>query len=88
MPDPKIEEQMNLKPVNLVWAKLEILLGLTVAVAGVVFLRDHTNDVMAGTLVVMGLFLAAAGHRSHIYSSLNRQTQFIVDRYGRDREPK
>jgi len=69
----------GLKPLNPIWAKLEIVLGLIVAVAGVVLLRDQlTHDAVSGALIALGLYLAGAGHRSHLYQSQNRQTAFLI----------
>lgn len=82
----------GLKPLNPVWAKLEIVLGLAVAVVGIVVLRDRlAHDLVGGVLIVLGLYLAGAGSRSHIYQSLNMQTaylaQVMTDAHEKGRRP-
>jgi len=58
---------------------LEIVLGLAAAVVGLVLLRNRVGpDVGGGALIVLGLYLAAAGHRSHLYQSMNRQTAYLA----------
>jgi hypothetical protein len=67
------------KRLNPVWAKTEIVLGLAVATLGLIFLRDRAaHDVLSATLIVLGAYLAAAGHRSHLYQSQNRQTAYLL----------
>lgn len=67
------------KRLNPTWAKLEIVLGLGAAVLGLVLLRDKAvHDVVSGALIVLGLYLAGAGHRSHLYQSQNRQTAYLA----------
>lgn len=75
----QVHSSAGLKPLNPIWAKLEIILGLIVAVLGTVLLRDHTtHDALSGALIVLGLYLVGAGHRSHLYQSQNRQTAFLI----------
>ncbi len=87
-PSPKFDpsrieyhrEAAGLKKLNLVWAKLEILIGLSVAVVGFRFPIRHPEEaIAAGTLSVLGLYLAMAGHRSHIYLAMNRQTAYLLE---------
>jgi hypothetical protein len=67
------------KPLNPVWAKLEIVIGLTVATLGLILLRDRAaHDALSAALIVLGAYLAAAGHRSHLYQSQNRQTAYLL----------
>ena len=69
----------GLKPLHPVWAKLEILLGLAVACLGALLIRDRAiHDALAAALMILGLYLAAAGHRSHLYQSQNRQTAYLL----------
>jgi len=68
------------------WAKIEIVLGLSAAGVGLFLDRliqqpHHPN--LIETLGQIGLFvlggyLAMAGHRSHIYQSLNQQTAALL----------
>jgi hypothetical protein len=67
------------KPLNPIWAKLEILIGLAVATLGLILLRDRvTHDALCAATIVLGLYLAAAGHRSHLYQSQNHQTAYLL----------
>jgi len=69
----------NLKRLNRLWAKLEIVIGLVAATCGLILLRDRAaNEMLCGGLIVLGLYLAAAGHRSHLYQSQNRQTAYLA----------
>jgi len=69
----------KLKRLHPVWAKAEILLGLIVAILGIILLRDRMfHDAVSGALVVLGVYLAAAGHRSHLYQSMNRQQAYLM----------
>lgn len=75
------------------WAKIEIALGLSVAVLGLrvliappAFVVDQgvVALLLAGSLAVLGLYLAMAGHRSHLYQSQNRVAMWIVERCVRE----
>ena len=73
-------EAAGLKKLKLLWAKLEILLGLAVAVLGFRFpIRHPTEAVTAGILAVLGLNLAMPGHCGQIYVAMNRQTAYLLD---------
>ena len=81
--DPALTRDMmaaaGLKPLNPIWAKLEIVLGLIVSVGGAVLIRDQAvHDTASGAMIVLGLYLAGAGHRSHLYQSQNRQTAYLI----------
>jgi len=81
--DPEFTAQYlraaKLKQLNPLWAKLEIVLGLVAATGGLILLRDRAaNEMLCGGLIVLGLYLAAAGHRSHLYQSQNRQTAYLA----------
>ncbi len=70
---------MGLKPLNSTWAKLEILIGLAAAAVGSkLLLGDGLRAIAGGGLIVLGGYLALAGHRSHVYLSQNRQTAFLL----------
>jgi len=71
-------KSMGMKPLNRSWAKLEIVIGLGVAVFGFKLLFvDSPVSWAGGLLAVLGTYLAMAGSRSHIYQSLNQQTAYI-----------
>ena len=74
------------------WAKLEIFLGLVALAAGVIGgarlavieSREHTDVTWlawAGnaSLIVLGGYLALAGHRSHLYQSNNRIAAYLAE---------
>ena len=61
------------------WAKIEILLGvLTFAIGLVVIVRPPAEPalmpyvVLGAALMMLGGYLAMAGHRSHLYIAMNR----------------
>jgi hypothetical protein len=66
------------------WAKLEIVLGLAAAGAGLflgpITLReaDWAGATGALALFVLGGYLALAGHRSHLYRSMNDRTAYLA----------
>lgn len=69
----------GLKRLSPVWAKAEIVLGLAAAAAGIKLLTGTGLEAWGGgALFVLGLYLAMAGHRSHLYQSLNLQTAIIL----------
>jgi hypothetical protein len=91
MPDPKQElielhRKLGFKALNPVWAKLEILLGLGAAGAGLLlpFLfasspSDQPFYALPGLILfVLGGYLAMAGHRSHLYQSNNALTAYLL----------
>lgn len=77
---------LGYKPLNRTWAKLEILFGLTAAGIGLLLgnWAPHADPermllLLGGALAlfVLGSYLAMAGHRSHLYQSLNEQTKLL-----------
>ena len=70
---------MNATKLSATWAKIEIVLGLTAACAGLKLLLGDGMPVLAGgALMVLGGYLALAGNRSHLYQSQNRQTAYLL----------
>jgi hypothetical protein len=65
------------KQPSLVWAKLEILLGLGAVSAGLWLLRDLA--LFGAPLVVFGGYLTLAGHRTHLYDAMTRQLALLRD---------
>jgi hypothetical protein len=92
-PDPtaRFYRETGLKPLNPVWAKLEIALGLVAAGAGQVLITrgpDAAAPLAAGVLLfALGGYLALAGHRSHLYQSGNRLAAYLAD-LTRSRDPQ
>ena len=78
----------GLTPLNPVWAKLEIVLGLTAAGVGLflgtAFAAAPPGDIGLSlwaaplALFVLGGYLAMAGHRSHLYQSNNRLVAYLA----------
>ena len=81
------------KPLSRVWAKAEIILGLTAAGAGLLLgdwaltreaLADALPQAACGlVLFVLGGYLAMAGHRSHLYQSNNKLIAYLVEEFHR-----
>ena len=72
------EREAGLLHLSPLWEKVEIVLGLTAAAAGLkLLLVDGVMSVAGGTLMVLGAYLAMAGNRSHLYQSQNRQTTYL-----------
>jgi hypothetical protein len=79
---------LGYKRLNRLWAKLEILFGLSAAGGGLLLgdwalLRWATEDwilsVAKLALFVLGGYLTLAGHRSHLYQSRNEQTAYLTE---------
>lgn len=75
-------------PLNLGFAKFEILLGLiALAIGQVLILWAVRQTIDWGFLIggvmlfSMGGYLAMAGHRSHLYQSANDQTAYLLHKY-------
>jgi hypothetical protein len=86
------------KPLNRTWAKVEIFLGLGAAGVGLFLghwalfrpLVEPAWDLVATglALFVLGGYLTLAGHRSHLYQSLNEQTALLIGKLdGAPHEP-
>ena len=84
----RLQASLGHKPLNRTWAKLEILLGLAAAGAGLLFgqwLFSHRAEpegfLLAAALLlfVLGGYLALAGSRSHLYQSNNELTAFLLE---------
>jgi hypothetical protein len=78
----RLHADLGLKRLNPVWAKLEIVLGLLAAGAGMPLLTTgvETVNIASGlALFVLGGYLALAGHRSHLYQSNNLVAAYLAD---------
>jgi hypothetical protein len=82
------ENNLGYQPLNRTWAKLEIVFGLTAAGVGLLLgnWSAHAEPerlvlqlAAALALFVLGSYLTLAGHRSHLYQSLNEQTKLLQD---------
>jgi hypothetical protein len=86
----KLHSALGMKKLNPVWAKMEIFLGLAAAAAGLmVAIRvlssasveiDWVRIIVSTALMVFGVYLAMAGHRSHLYPSNNKLAAYLADR--------
>ena len=69
------------RPPSLRWAKAELFIGLGAAAAGCWMLRtEGTAAVLGAGLLALGGYLALAGHRSHLYDAMTRQTTLLRSR--------
>lgn len=72
---------LGLKRLSPRWAKAEIVLGLSAASLGMkLLIAEGATALGGGVLVVLGLYLAMAGHRSHLYQAMNRQNAALAAR--------
>lgn len=61
------------------WVKAEIVGGLAAATLGVRLLPlDGTIAWAGAVLVVLGIYLAMAGNRSHLYQAMNHQNATLA----------
>jgi hypothetical protein len=87
-------QPLGLRPLNRLWAKAEIFLGLTCVFLSMSIqfgpfplmrpFGSPEQGHLAGLLTclvlfVFGGYLAMAGHRSHLYQSSNELTAFLVE---------
>ena len=77
--------RLGYQRLNRSWAKVEILLGLVAAGAGLALMtapvfEDTLLRAAAGVaLFALGGYLALAGHRSHLYQSSNEHLALLVE---------
>jgi len=84
----ELHAHLGYKPLNRLWAKMEIIIGLIAAglgiflVSGIPFFVGPNAEIIwliAGLLLfVFGGYLAMAGHRSHLYQSNNELTAYLA----------
>ncbi len=66
------------RPPSLRWAKAELFLGLGAVACGCWLLRTEVAAAAFGAgLLTLGGYLALAGHRSHLYDAMTRQTTLL-----------
>jgi hypothetical protein len=93
-----VHARLGYKPLSRTWAKAEILLGLTAFGAGVLLgqwgLSRPAAEIAwefvlgALALIVLGGYLALAGHRSHLYQSSNERTALLIEEIRRREDTK
>ncbi len=88
----ELHPRLGYQRLNRTWAKLEIVLGLAAAGAGL-FSGNRAAAAAewawaaAGlALFVLGGYLATAGHRSHLYQSSNELTAYLADEIRHSKE--
>ena len=82
----RLHAAVGFRRLNPLWAKLELLFGLTAAGAGLMLemravKSDEINIPLAAcglALFVLGFYLALAGHRSHLYQSQNKLAAYLA----------
>ncbi len=94
----QLHEDLGYKPLHKMWAKAEILLGLLGAGSGILLMlrwacQKEVVITMASwepfvpcaglVLFILGWYLALAGHRSHLYQSLNEHTAYLLEQIRR-----
>ncbi|HEU4533279.1 MAG TPA: hypothetical protein VFS00_04145 [Polyangiaceae bacterium] len=76
------------RPFSLWWSKLEILFGLGSAGLGFVWAgAPDARAWLAPGLCSLGGYLALAGHRSHLYDAMVRQTAATFARLATGADP-
>jgi len=70
---------LSRRPPSLWWSKAEIVLGLAAVSIGLTFFEAQEYATTLGpALMTLGGYLALAGHRSHVYDAMTRQTAVIL----------
>ena len=76
-----LHKELGLKRLNLWWAKAEILIGLSAAAVALFGPGEwFSHWLIRGSLFVLGMYFAMAGHRSHLYQSTNRLIAHVVSK--------
>ena len=91
----QLHADLGLKRLNRVWAKGEILLGLTAAGIGLLLGGWAVNQPSVSTLhalgglllFVLGGYLTLAGNRSHLYQSNNELVAYLAELIRRPEQP-
>jgi hypothetical protein len=84
----QLHHELGWRPLRGVWAKIEIFFGLIAASCGLlhgVWIVTHHSKVdfrfsaaASVALQSLGVYLALAGHRSHLYQSQNKLTAYLA----------
>jgi hypothetical protein len=87
-----LHRALGMKPLDPLWAKAEIFLGLAAAIglmAAVRFLAFASTEtdwlpiLVSMALMVLGVYLARVGHRSHLYQSNNKLAAYLAGEIGK-----
>ena len=72
-------DSLGLARLSPLWAKVEIIGGLAAATLGFRLLAvDGAAGWGGAALMILGAYLAMAGHRSHLYQAMNRQNALLA----------
>jgi hypothetical protein len=85
--EDRLQNDLGFKRLHAGWAKMELFLGLGAAAVGCWLLGGSyapswLSPLVGGGLFVAGLYLALAGHRSHLYQSNTRIAAYVLARLG------
>lgn len=93
----EFHRDLGWKRLNRAWAKFEILLGLAAAGSGMLIAHSLTGAApwlegsstfgLSLALITLGLYLALAGHRSHLYLSQAWLVAYLLARREKRRSP-
>src|SRR5438094_432883 len=90
----EVRQRLGHRRLSRAWAKLEILLGLLAAGAGL-FLGQYglaqpspAWELVAPALILFALggYLTLAGHRSHLYQASNEQLALLIEELRRPQQ--
>jgi hypothetical protein len=89
----ELHRALGMKQLNPHWAKAEVFLGLAAAATGLMMAvrvlapvsleMDWSRIVISMALMVFGVYLAMAGHRSHLYQSNNKLAAYLAGEIGK-----
>lgn len=81
----EIRQDLGYTQLNKIWARIEVFFGLFAMALGIAWIVNENQWIafspFNGTgiaLFILGGYLALAGHRSHIYQSMNQQTAYLL----------
>lgn len=87
MPTPRehllaeVRSRLGYQNRGLLWAKIEILLGLLAVGIAAILAREPSwiQGTLAVLLLMLGGYLTLAGHRSHLYQCATEQTALLIE---------
>jgi len=93
-PPDELHTRLGCERLSRAWAKVEIVFGLASAGLGMLLgiwsaSRPAIALIWAGVallLFVLGWYLALAGHRSHLYQSMNQATALLIEEMRRPKD--
>ncbi len=78
----EIHDRLGYQRRGLLWAKVEIVLGLVAAGIGVLVIARAVDEILIALgllLFVLGGYLTLAGQRSHLYRADLERTALLID---------